>query len=112
MFSHLQAAAVSSFTLTPGRIVGTIAALIALAGVIIGGVVLARRRTGRRAPVIAVSTGVVGIVGGGLIVALAEGGPGTGYGIVGGFFALALGVAAIALGWLALARARRPVATR
>jgi hypothetical protein len=43
-------------------------------------------------------------------VAAAEGGPGTGYGIVGGFVALAIGLAAVVLGWLAQRRARRTAA--
>nr|BFE79161.1 hypothetical protein GCM10020093_017620 [Planobispora longispora] len=40
-------------------------------------------------------------------MAAAEGGPGTGYGIVGGFAALAVGLVAMVLGGLALARSRR-----
>ena len=46
---------------------------------------------------------------GGLVVAAAEGGPGTGYGIVDGFAALVLGLIATVLGRLALARSRRTV---
>ncbi|PWV72519.1 hypothetical protein SAMN05421630_112120 [Prauserella marina] len=51
--------------------------------------------------------GLTGIVAGGLVMITAKGGPGTGYGIVGGVIALALGVVASALGWLALTRSRR-----
>jgi len=40
-------------------------------------------------------------------VAAAEGGPGTGYGIVGGYVALVIGVIATVIGGLALARSRR-----
>jgi len=43
------------------------------------------------------------------VVATAEGGPGTGAGIVGGFVAVVVGLAATALGWLALARSRSTV---
>ncbi|MFC7641205.1 DUF6223 family protein [Streptosporangium lutulentum] len=43
----------------------------------------------------------------GLVVAAADGGPGTGYGIVGGYLALAVGLIAMALAGLALARSRR-----
>ena len=50
---------------------------------------------------------VAGAAIGGLVVAAAEGGPGTGYGIVGGFMALVVGLIGIALGGLALARSRR-----
>jgi len=74
-------AAVDAYTLTAGRLVGTVAALLALAGLVIGG----------------------------LVVAAADGGPGTGNGIVGGFAALVLGLIAMVLGRLALARSRRPV---
>ena len=38
-----------------------------------------------------------------------EGGPGTGYGIVGGYIALAIGLIAAVLGWSTLSRARRTV---
>jgi hypothetical protein len=58
---------------------------------------------------VALVAGLTGMVIGGLVVAAAEGGPGTGYGIVGGFAALAIGLIATVLGWLALARSRRTV---
>ena len=48
---------------------------------------------------------------GALVVAAAEGGPGTGYGIVGGFVDLAVGAAAMALGGLAPACSRRGTAS-
>jgi len=114
--SHLLAAStVDSYTLTGDRIVATAAALIALAGVIVGA--LARRRgrtgtgTGRRESIVAVAAGFVGMVAGAWVVATADGGPGTGNGIVGGFAALVVGLTAVVLGGLALARARarRPV---
>ncbi|MET7970107.1 DUF6223 family protein [Micromonospora sp. NPDC005305] len=105
--------AVDSSTLTTGRLVGTAAVLVALAGVVVGGVALARSagRTGngRRGGLVALVAGLTGMVTGGLVVAAAEGGPGTGYGIVGGFAALAIGLVAAVLGWLALARSRRTV---
>jgi len=107
----VQQAAVDAYTLTTGRLVGTVAALLALAGVIIGGLSLARsaRRigTGRRGAIVALVAGLTGMVIGAYVVAAAEGGPGTGYGIVGGFAALAVGLIATVLGWLALARSRR-----
>jgi hypothetical protein len=40
-------------------------------------------------------------------VAAADGGPGTGYGIVGGYVALAVGLVAVVLGGLVVARSRR-----
>jgi hypothetical protein len=51
--------------------------------------------------------GLAGAVIGALVVAAAEGGPGTGYGIVGGYLALAVGLISMALGGLTLARSRR-----
>jgi hypothetical protein len=42
-----------------------------------------------------------------LVGAVADGGPGTGNGVVGGAVALVLGLIATVLGWRALARSRR-----
>ena len=108
----VQQAAVSAYTLTPGRLVGTVAALVALAGVVIGGLALARSGrigNGKRSAIVALVAGLTGIAVGGLVVAMAKGGPGTGYGIVGGYAALAVGLIATILGWRALARSRRTV---
>jgi hypothetical protein len=110
-----QSARVDAYTLTPGRLAGTVAALVALAGVVVGGLALARpagrigNGNGNRGAILALVAGLTGMVIGGLVVAAAEGGPGTGYGIVGGFAALAIGLIATVLGWLALARSRRTV---
>lgn len=90
-------------TFTPERIVGAVAALAALAGVVAG--VLALSRPAPRS-LIALVAGLFGIIVGGLVVVTADGGPGTGNGIVGGWVALALGLIAIALGGVARSRAR------
>ncbi|MBP2339755.1 Kef-type K+ transport system membrane component KefB [Saccharothrix coeruleofusca] len=94
-------------TLTAGRVWSFAALLLAVAGVVIGGSALARPagRAGRGRA--ALAAGLVSAVVGGLVVAAAEGGPGTGYGIVGGFAALAAGLVAAVLGGLVLARSRR-----
>lgn len=92
-------------TFTPDRLIATTAALAALAGVIAGG--LALTRPGRRAPLAALVLGAYGIVVGGFIVITADGGPGTGNGIVGGWVAIVLGVVAIALGGLTTSRRSR-----
>ncbi|MEV4198229.1 DUF6223 family protein [Micromonospora globbae] len=106
-----EPAAVDAYTLTAGRLAGSVAALVALAGVVVGGLALARSArgagTGRRGGMVALTAGLVGMAIGGIVVAAADGGPGTGYGIVGGFVALAIGLVAVALGWLATARSRR-----
>ena len=47
------------------------------------------------------------VVNGGLNLAIANGGPGTGNGVVGGAAAFVLGLVALAIGGLALARCRR-----
>ncbi|MEV4313812.1 DUF6223 family protein [Actinocrispum sp. NPDC049592] len=109
----MAAAAVDTFALTPGRIVGTLGAFAALAGVVVGWRALVRRT--RKQAIVALVAGPTGMVVGGLVVALAKGGPGTGYGIVGGYAALAIGLAATVLGWLALTRSpgyRKEVSTK
>ena len=47
------------------------------------------------------------VVNGGLVLAVANGGPGAGNGVVGGAAALVLGLIGMVLGGLALARSRR-----
>jgi len=51
--------------------------------------------------------GLIVAVNGGLVLALANGGPGTGNGVVGGAAALVLGLIALPIGGLALGRSRR-----
>ncbi|WP_432994697.1 DUF6223 family protein [Dactylosporangium sp. CA-233914] len=100
------ASAVGAYTLTADRVVASVAALVALAGAVVGGLALAGRG-GPRGPVAALVTGAAGLVAGGLVVATADGGPGTGNGIVGGYVAIVLGLGAVILGGLARARSRR-----
>ena len=108
------AADTTVYGFTPDRIWATAAALLALAGVVIGGLALARanRRIGnggRRGATVAVVAGLVAVVNGGLNLAVADGGPGTGNGVVGGAAALVLGLVAAVLGGLVVARSRRTV---
>lgn len=100
----LSAPAVDAYALTPGRLVGTVAALVAVAGVALGALALARG--GKTKTIAALTTGPAGMLIGGAVLAAAKGGPGTGYGVVGGFAALVFGLIATALGALALARRR------
>jgi hypothetical protein len=58
---------------------------------------------------VATMAGLIAAVNGGLNVAIATGGPGSGNGVIGGAAALVLGLIAMALGGLALARSRRRV---
>lgn len=100
-------------SLTTGRLVGTTAALVALAGVVVGGLALARaigrigHGNGKRGAVVALVAGLIGVVIGAVNLAVADGGPGTGNGVLGGALALVLGPAAAVLGRLALVRSRR-----
>ncbi|GAA1016148.1 hypothetical protein Aple_021390 [Acrocarpospora pleiomorpha] len=114
--AHTLVQPVSSYALTSGRLWSVVAALLGLAGAVIGAVALARSAgrigtgNGRRGAIVALVAGLAGAVIGGLVVAAAEGGPGTGYGIVGGFVALVVGLIAMILGGLALAHSRRTAA--
>lgn len=95
---------VDTFALTGGRLVGSVAAMVALAGAIAAGLALTGRFRGRVALVVAAAGAVAGVY----VVATADGGPGTGNGIVGGYVAVALGLIGVVLGGIALTRARRP----
>ena len=59
--------------------------------------------------IVALAAGLIALINGGLNVALATGGPGTGNGVVGGAAALVLGVVGMALGGVALNRSDRTV---
>ena len=97
---------------TSRRVWATMAGALALVGVLVGGVALARsvRRIGnggRRGAAVALVAGPVAAVNGALVLALAKGGPGSGNGVVGGAGALVLGLVGTARGVLALRRSRR-----
>ncbi|GAA0252534.1 DUF6223 family protein [Cryptosporangium japonicum] len=92
------------YGLTTGRLVSSTAAVIALTGVVLGAVAL--RRSGRLTAASALAAGGTGVLAGGFVVATADGGPGSGSGIVGGVVALVLGLTAALLGGLARRRAR------
>jgi hypothetical protein len=87
--------------------------MLALVGMIIGGLALARptsrfgTASGRLGAVVALLAGLIAVVNGGLNLAVANGGPGTGNGVVGGAAAFVLGLIALATGGLALSRSRR-----
>ena len=75
----LLPAAVTVYTMSPGRIGAIVAALLGLIGAVIGG----------------------------LVVATADGGLGTGNGLGGGIVAMMIGLIGMTLGGLALVRSRR-----
>jgi uncharacterized protein DUF6223 len=108
-----EPAATTVYGLTPRRLWATIVAVLALVGVVIGGLALVRpaSRFGtasrRRKAIVALVAGLIAVVNGALNLAIANGGPGTGNGVVGGAAAFVLGLIAVATGGLALARCRR-----
>ena len=109
-----EPAATTVYGLTPRRLWATTVAVLALVGVVIGGLALARASrfgtaSGRLGAIVALVAGLIAVVNGGLNLAIATGGPGTGNGVVGGAAAFVLGLIALALGGLALARCRRAV---
>jgi Family of unknown function (DUF6223) len=107
-----EPAATTVYGVTPKRIWATTVAVLALVGVVVGGLALARP-AGRfgtasgRLGAVALVAGLIAAVNGELVLATANGGPGSGNGVVGGAGALVLGLTALALGGLALARSRR-----
>ncbi|MEV0808196.1 DUF6223 family protein [Micromonospora sp. NPDC050200] len=109
----VQPAAADVYTMSPGRIGAIVAAVVALIGVVLGGLALARSAgrigtgNGRIGAIVAPVLGLIGMVIGGLVVATADGGLGTGNGLGGGIVALVVGLIAVVLGGLALARSRR-----
>ncbi|GIE88138.1 DUF6223 family protein [Actinoplanes regularis] len=105
----LAVSTVDAGTVTVDRVVATAAALTALAGAVLGGLALARSTGHRvtRRSFAALAAGVAGALVGLLVVATADGGPGTGNGVVGGYAGVVFGLVAAALGGLALFRSRR-----
>jgi hypothetical protein len=101
--------ATTVYGLTPRRLWATAVAGLALVGAVIGGLALARSasRFGRLEAMVALVAGLIAAVNGALNLAAANGGPGSGNGVVGGAAALVLGLIAMALGGLALVRSRR-----
>lgn len=105
-----EPAGTTVYGLTARRLWATLVAMMALAGVVVGGLALARpmsRLGTARAATLTLGLGLVGVVNGALNLAVATGGPGTGNGVVGGAAAVVLGLIAVTMGWFTLARSRR-----
>jgi hypothetical protein len=105
-----EPAAITVYGLTARRLWATTVVVLALVGVVVGGLAVGRpagRFGTASVRVGAIVAGVIAAINGGMVLAIANGGPGTGNGVVGGAGALVLGLIAIALGGLALARSRR-----
>lgn len=96
-----------------GRAGATVAGLVALIGVVAGGLALARSAkrsgagSGRDGAIVALVLGLVGVFLAVLHLATSSGGVGTGDGRAGAVVALALGLTGVVLGRLALVRSSR-----
>lgn len=107
-----EPAATTVHGLTPRRLWATTMTVLALVGVVIGGLAMYRAARsignhGRRGAIVALVAGLIAVVNGGLNLAVATGGPGTGNGVVGGAAAFVLGLIALGLGGRTLAHSRR-----
>jgi hypothetical protein len=105
--------AANVYAMSYGRLGASVAAVLGLIGVVIGGLALARpagrvgTASGPRGAILALAAGLIAMALGGLVVATSAGGIGTGNGLGGAIVALVVGLIATAVGGLALARARR-----
>jgi hypothetical protein len=104
-------ASAADLTIGSGRLVPSVAAMVGLIGVVLGGMALARSRRstgmGRSRAFAAGLAGLLSAVLGGLHAANAAGGVGTGNGLAGAIVAVLLGLIGMFLAGLALARSRR-----
>lgn len=110
--AYAQPADPTSYGMTSGRLVASLAAVVGLIGVVIGLLSLFRpasrfgTASGPLGALLALGAGLIAAVVGGLKVVTASG-IGTGGGLAGAIVAVVLGLIAIVLGGLALARSRR-----
>lgn len=107
-----EASAQPVYGMTPQRMVASTAVLLALISAVIGGLALARGvhrigKGGRNGAIVALVLGPIALVAGGVVVATADGGVGTGNGVAGGVVAMAVALIGIALSALARVRSRR-----
>ena len=96
---------------TTRRLWATTASVLALISVVIGGLAMARSASfgtaARLGMILALAAGLVAVINGALVLAVANGGLGSGNGVVGGAVALVLGLIGMIIGGLALSRSRR-----
>lgn len=105
--THLsQPAATTVQGLTTRRLWATTSGLLALISVVTGGLALARS-TNRFGIIVALAAGLLAVINGALVLTVANGGPGSGNGVVGGAGALVLGLIGMIMGGLALTRSHR-----
>ena len=106
----LLAQPVMAVSVPGGRLGPTIAALVGLAAVVTGWRTFRRHDRFTSRPATVVGIGVAAVIAGAAFLVLADGGPGTGNGVVGSSAAVTLGLAAMLLGALAHTR-REPAAS-
>jgi len=96
---------------TTRRLWATTASVLALISVVIGGLAMVRSAkfgtAARLGMILALAAGLVAVINGALVLAVANGGLGSGNGVVGGAAALVLGLIGMIIGGLALSRSRR-----
>lgn len=95
-----------------GRVGPTIAALVGLAVAGVGWRTFRRRDRFSARPTTVIAIGVATVLAGVAFLLLADGGPGTGNGVVGSSAAVALGLVASVLGALARVRPRPALTSR
>jgi hypothetical protein len=109
--AHVSAPAATTVQgLTSRRLWATTVVGLGLASVVIAGLALATRfgaSSRRLAGIVALVAAVIAAVNGAFVVAMANGGPGSGNGVVGGAAALVLGLIGMSLSALALSRTHR-----
>lgn len=113
MATHLSGSAATTVQgPTTRRLWATTSGVLALISVVIGSVAMIRstKRFGtaaRLGVILALAAGFVAVINGALVLAVANGGLGSGNGVVGGAVALVLGLIGMIIGGLALSRSRR-----
>src|SRR5215475_4335197 len=112
-----EPAATTVYGLTPRRLWATTAFALALVGMVINALALARpasrfgATSGRLGGIVALVAGLIAAVNGGLNLAIAKGGPGSGNGVIGGAAALVLGLIGMVIAGIILSRSRRTADT-
>lgn len=98
----------AGYTLGSGRTIPTIAAVVGLVSVVVGGLALFRPSIQRIGASISLVLGLIGAAVGGTHAAYAAGSFGTGNGLAGAVVALALGLIGMIIGGLGVARKSVP----
>lgn len=110
--THLSDSAATTVQgVTTRRLWATTASVLALISVVTGGLVMVRSASfgtaARLGVILALAAGLVAVINGALVLAVANGGLGSGNGVVGGAVALVLGLIGMIIGGRALSRSRR-----